>query len=90
MSGITLKECLNPMRSRQSKISSQVQKNPLGLIAARPPNFSLTVEWNYSTVTVCYTRITRRLFRQKYGGYRSFGKQLYYSSIFSNFIWVEN
>ena len=39
MSGFRLKEYLNPMRSRQSKISSQVKQNPLGLTP-----FTLTVK----------------------------------------------
>ena len=34
MSGIRLKECVNPMRSRQSKISSQAQQRTHGLITA--------------------------------------------------------
>ena len=33
MSGFRFKECLNPMRSRQNNISSQVQQINLGLIA---------------------------------------------------------
>jgi len=74
MRGITLKEYLNPMRIRQCKISSRVQKNPLGLIAVTPHNFKLTV-----LLPCVILFITRRIFRQKYGGYRSFHIQYFYT-----------
>ena len=78
MNVFRLIECLDTMRSRKSKFSSQVQQNPLGLMAVITTllhSFSSKLLQYYYHVV--YLDLTM-------AGYSSFGKQRLYISTFSN------